>query len=261
MYSYYRVSYRDDPQWHGPMVELYIGRYRGDVPAPPRTLVQQNNIFVNNTTVNNTTVINNKTVNVTNVQMLTTVNQVAKTNTNIKIENISMADRQAQSQNAKQLNVVAQNRSVTETKMVAQHGGIPKATDGPRTATLAVPKAAAQAAAATPNHTATIAGKTDNLHLPPGAKTTGGGNSTTVHPVTGKIDPKHDPVTIPDKKTTGTGTGVGTGTGTTTHIDPKTGMPVQIDPKTGMPVVTPKGGTTTTTPPHKDPPKKKDMKN
>ncbi len=140
MYSYYRVSYRSDPAWSVNINAVYVGRYRGDVPLPPRTLVQQNNVFVNNTVVNNTTVINNKTVNVNNVQMLTTMTAAAKANPNLQLQPVTPQARQQFQQSAQQVNTFAQQRSHSETQMVAKNPAMPRASDPPRTSTLSVPK-------------------------------------------------------------------------------------------------------------------------
>ena len=129
MYSYYRVSYRDDPYWRGGITELYVGRYRGDIAPPPRTLVQQttiinNNTVINNTVVNNTVnktnVINNKNVNVSNVNMLTPISQIATTNPNIKMQTISAQARVEQQQGARNIAVVGQQRSQMETRCGGQ---------------------------------------------------------------------------------------------------------------------------------------------
>src|SRR5690606_33789611 len=70
LWSYYNVAHRDDPRWSRNVADLYVGRYQGDIPRPPRTLVQQNqmirqftNVNVANVTNNLTVVNNNLTVN------------------------------------------------------------------------------------------------------------------------------------------------------------------------------------------------------
>jgi hypothetical protein len=261
MYSYYRVTYRDEPSWQVNITAVYVGRYKGDVPPPPRTLVQQNNIFVNNTVVNNTTVINNKTVNVTNVQMLTTAPAAAKANPNLKLETLSTQARQEQRTSARQINEFAQQRGHTETQMVAKNGGVPKASEGPRTAKMDVPKTLTTRAAATP---ANLSGP----RVDPKVTGTGGTGNHNTGTGTGTGTGNHN-----------IGTGTGTGTGTANKIDPKTGLPVhdpmnstgighltdpkgstilpKYDPKSSLPTGTqPKGGT-----PVKPKPKDKPEKN
>jgi WXXGXW repeat (2 copies) len=76
LYGYYRHAYASNPTWSITIGNLYAGRYRGDIPRPPRTLVQQN-VVVNNIT-NNTTVINNVN-NVKNVTMVAPLSKVDKT--------------------------------------------------------------------------------------------------------------------------------------------------------------------------------------
>ena len=67
-YNYYRQSYVGNPGWERNLRSLYTARYDGDVPRPPRTLIQQNTV-INNITVNKTSNnVVNKTINITNIQ-------------------------------------------------------------------------------------------------------------------------------------------------------------------------------------------------
>jgi len=81
-YNYYRNHFGGSPAWDQNLRALYTARYRGEVPRPPRTLVQQTQVINNitqNKTVNN---IVNKTVNITNIQnvhALTSVKQIHNT--------------------------------------------------------------------------------------------------------------------------------------------------------------------------------------
>jgi hypothetical protein len=63
LFNYYRWQNRRDRAWLTDLRSVYEGRFRGDIPRPPRTLVEQNRI-VQNITVNNRTTINN--INITN---------------------------------------------------------------------------------------------------------------------------------------------------------------------------------------------------
>jgi len=81
-FAYYRHAAPEGEQWERSLHALYKGRRDGDVPRPPHTLVQQQQV-VNNFTVNNThNVTVNKTINITNVQnvsVLTSLKQVHNT--------------------------------------------------------------------------------------------------------------------------------------------------------------------------------------
>ena len=67
-YGYYRHTYAENPAWERNLRTLYADRYSGDVPRPPRTLVQQNTV-INNITIDKTSnTFVNKTINITNVQ-------------------------------------------------------------------------------------------------------------------------------------------------------------------------------------------------
>jgi hypothetical protein len=199
MYSYYSVTYRDDPGWRGgAMIELYVGRYKGDVPRPPATLVQQNNIFVNNTVTNNTTIINNKTVNVTNVQMLTTVNAAAKANPNMKMEPVTMAARQAHMQASREIQTSAVQRAQSETKMVAENrGAMPRVGSQPRAASVPVTKTFAKAAAATTANVAKTSGTSPATHTNPMNPTGTGHNPTNPIVNTKGTDPKNPTNPLP----------------------------------------------------------------
>lgn len=60
LFSYYRWSNRGDRAWLTDLRFVYDGRFRGNVPRPPRTFAQQATILNN---VNRTTVVNN--INIT----------------------------------------------------------------------------------------------------------------------------------------------------------------------------------------------------
>jgi hypothetical protein len=52
MWAYYQAAHRHDPAWAIGVTNVYAGRFRGELPPPPRTLVQQN-VVVNNIVVTN----------------------------------------------------------------------------------------------------------------------------------------------------------------------------------------------------------------
>ncbi|MFO0938595.1 MAG: hypothetical protein U0798_18990 [Gemmataceae bacterium] len=146
LWDYYRIQHANNPQWAVHINDVYVGRYNGSIPRPPRTLVQQttviNNITNNNITNNNTTIINNnnKTVNnVANVTMLTSFKDVSKTNTNITLKPVTQQQRVAEQTTAKDLQKVATQRTRMETTL-AQSGGIPKLPSPNAGSTAVTPK-------------------------------------------------------------------------------------------------------------------------
>ena len=138
LFSYYRVVHRGDPFWHGGIGDLYAGRYRGTIAPPPRTLVQQNvvvNNIVNNTTINNA-VVNR---NISNVTMLSSLQNVRRSD-NRALTAVSPAARQQFVAEARQFREVAQQRRQLESTIVAKDPHFPQRGEGPRTARLDVPK-------------------------------------------------------------------------------------------------------------------------
>jgi hypothetical protein len=113
MYSYYQVSYRNDPAWHRDMVGLYVGRFRGEIALPPRTLAQQNTVVVQ------------ANINVGNVQMLTTVNLMVKANPALRFQTLTVVERQEHMRSAREIIEVGNRRNQLEVKLVAQHAGVP----------------------------------------------------------------------------------------------------------------------------------------
>ena len=82
LWSYYSIQNRAIPAWQTNINNVYVGRFNGDVPRPPRTLIQQNNTTV----VNNVNNVNNVT-NVTNVTNTTNNTVINNKNNNNRIVN------------------------------------------------------------------------------------------------------------------------------------------------------------------------------
>jgi len=180
MWGYYQVHYRDDPAWRGGvMVNLYVGRYRGDVPRPPVTLVAQNNIFINNSVTVN--------INVNHTQMLTTVAAAAKANPNMRMEPVPMAARQEHMRAAREIHEAAAHRAREESRMVAEHhGAMPRPNEAPRTAKMTVAKSVSRAAAVTSaNH---AANNTSTNHTTTNNSTTPGHGATNTTNTTSKTN-------------------------------------------------------------------------
>jgi len=79
-FAFYRAAFNGQPMWTENLTALYQGRRTGDIPRPPRTLVQQNTV-INNITRSNTTNVNvTKNINITNIQNATVVQPLSKMN-------------------------------------------------------------------------------------------------------------------------------------------------------------------------------------
>jgi hypothetical protein len=77
-FSYYRHAFARYPTWERNLRTLYVSRYNGTVPRPPRTLVQQN-VVINNFNVKRTgNVAVHKNINITNVQSVTALAPVTR---------------------------------------------------------------------------------------------------------------------------------------------------------------------------------------
>jgi len=77
-FAFYRRRYRNDDHWETSLRDLYALRRSGDVPRPPRTLIQQTQI-VNNITINKTENITvNKNINITNIQNVTALTPIRR---------------------------------------------------------------------------------------------------------------------------------------------------------------------------------------
>jgi hypothetical protein len=137
-YSYYRCAYSDYPTWDRNLRLLYAARYEGDVPAPPRTLVQQNraldNLIANRTS--NVAVLDNlrftNAQNVTVVQPLVRLRNVrvtglaqlarvqpaaAPVSNTIRLENVGKSQLAQERRYAERLRILAAQRRLTETRL------------------------------------------------------------------------------------------------------------------------------------------------
>jgi hypothetical protein len=134
MYSYYRVSYRNDPAWNRDMVSLYVGRYRGEIAPPPRTLALQNAVVVK------------ANINIGNVQMLTTVNLMAKANPAMKFQTLTVVERQEHLRSAREIIATGNRRNQLEVQLIARNVGV--AHNAPRVVKVDMPRTMVGASAA-----------------------------------------------------------------------------------------------------------------
>jgi hypothetical protein len=118
IYSYYRWHNRNDLQWDRNLRGMYVGRYRGDIPRPPRTLVQQNTLIQNFTTNN---------VNVTNIRMVSQLNQIDRSKVNLV--QIDQRRREQERREGERLREVSRQRDQLERQFVTR-GGPPSRSEG-----------------------------------------------------------------------------------------------------------------------------------
>lgn len=161
-FAYYRHRYAD-PGWERNLRGYYAGRTSGEIPRPPRTLVQQNTV-VGNFVKNKAENINvNKNINITqmqNVNALTPVSKIHNTTvTNLAALNpIGTAGKKVEShvlkvetvpkeQQAEARKFIVESRAAlqqrhqSEAKILADGKAPIKAIDPPHTVKLAPPKA------------------------------------------------------------------------------------------------------------------------
>jgi hypothetical protein len=136
LFSYYRWHNRHDPRWFAELRSVYAGRYSGEFPRPPRTIVQQQQI-IQNITVNNRTTINN--INVTNfVTASVPLNRFqSKQVTLTRVPSAQLAEAKRYTQ---ELRTASKERTRVEQQLVSR-GAAPVTTRAaPQTVALTLPK-------------------------------------------------------------------------------------------------------------------------
>lgn len=138
LYRYYGHQHRGGP-WDRDLRDHYAARYDGRAPRPPRTLVQQNTLIQN--IEKNATKVN--ATNIEHVRALAPLNQVAKVDNRVRLENIDR-DRRTQAQQAgERLRETARDRQQLQANLLAK-GDVPsKPADPPRRVKLDLPKSVA----------------------------------------------------------------------------------------------------------------------
>ena len=169
LWNYYQVQHRSDPVFVANIHDTYAGRFRGDVPRPPRTLVQQTTVVNNITNVTNVTNVNNTTVNnttinktnapvhntVTNLTMVQPLKSVPQSNTNVVLKAVAKDEQVKEQQIARQTREVGVQRGRVETQLADRQLAPAQQTDKPRQVKLDVPQTVAARAQApeAPRHT------------------------------------------------------------------------------------------------------------
>jgi WXXGXW repeat (2 copies) len=135
LYEYERRAYRGREGWERDLRASYAGRFEGDIPRPPRDLVQQNR-YVKNVTVNSTTVDNSVHVNKTvhlfqNVTPLAPLNRIDSHL--VKLATVDAGERKVFAEHVGRVRDLARQRQEQETRLAsdpsapAHRGGAPRA--------------------------------------------------------------------------------------------------------------------------------------
>ena len=257
LWSYYAVEYRSTPAWQANITTVYAGRYKGDVPRPPTTLVQQNIVQQNVVNVtNNVTNVTNVT-NVKNVAPQTMLAPVATLSQHssqpVTLTRVSQEGRVAEQSHAKEARQVGVERRKAETAIVDKGLAVTK-DDKPRAVKLDVPKTVALRAQVpteaekAPPPAAIAAKKPDPLKPVPTTPVAKAPPPPVIDPKTGAVTPHKkadsphvEPTPVDPKKPTVT---------TAPKVDPPKVDPPKTDPTKVPPTAPPK-----TDPPKVDPPK------
>jgi hypothetical protein len=198
LFVYYRASYRSDPFWDRGIREVYVARYRGDIPRPPVTIGVNVNInFMSNPTIinkypnlvktqniTNVTNVNNTVINIKNVQNNTNVTNNVSMAKFTKLQPVTAAQKQTFIADSRKITDVGKARVASETKLAA--GGVPmKSTDAPRTAKLDIPKPLVSATTGTGTGNKNAPPPPAVIHKPTNPVITGGSNNNAGNAGTG----------------------------------------------------------------------------
>jgi hypothetical protein len=174
-FAFFRASFHGQPQWTENLTALYQGRRAGDIPRPPRTLVQQNTV-INNINNSRTTNVNvTKNINITNLQNVTVVQPLNKMNRTevtslaslapagakgtrpaapqrtVNLAQVNEAQVNQVKERIQQNRTLAKQRQQTEAKLLAEPRPGAGAAERTRPATrLELPKAPSRAGTAPP---------------------------------------------------------------------------------------------------------------
>jgi hypothetical protein len=160
-FAYFRHRYGDHG-WEGNLRDYYKGRTSGDIPRPPRTLVQQSTV-INNITNDKTVNVNvNKNINITHIQNVSVLAPVTKIHDTtvtslsslsrqeagvkkpeayvLKVEKMPKEQHAEAVKTITQLREAGQQRHQTEAKILSGGNAPAKATDPPHTVKITPPK-------------------------------------------------------------------------------------------------------------------------
>jgi len=137
IFAHYRARYhREQPTWEKEVRTVYEERRLGNLPRPPRTLVEQNQV-IKNITVNKTVKTVNKTIEVTNVNnVINNVTVVAPLNkvdrSLVKLRPVPPAKRAEELKVVKEFRAVSQERRKVESLVLAKGAASKTPTAAPR---------------------------------------------------------------------------------------------------------------------------------
>jgi hypothetical protein len=131
--GYYRWQHRDDRLWDRDLRSLYVSRYRGDVPRPPRTIVQQTTV-INNITIN-------KNVNITNVRNVTVMAPITRVDrTVVKLQPVTRVQMAQQQKAVQRVREAVKERQKISAQLVAKGPAPKRPTDRPVAARVQLPR-------------------------------------------------------------------------------------------------------------------------
>jgi len=166
-FNYYRLAFARQGGWERGMRNLYQARFQGDIPRPPRTWAQQQQLVQNITANNIANRALNRNINITNAQnvsALAPLGQVHNTrvtslaslanvrgaqanlshivNPVVKLQNVPRPQQVQQQRTAAQFHAAAQQHRQAEARLLSQ-GNVPvRVTDQPRQVKIPLPPTA-----------------------------------------------------------------------------------------------------------------------
>src|SRR5262249_47466144 len=112
LFSYCRWQYRGDRLWERNLRTVYVDRYKGTYPRPPRTFVQQTTV-INKITIN-------KTTNIRNVTMMAPLSRVDRTV--VKLQPVPRGTWTLERKAALEQRTMARQRQQTVAGLAAHRG-------------------------------------------------------------------------------------------------------------------------------------------
>jgi hypothetical protein len=152
-FNYYRHLFARDESWERGLRELYVGRFRGDVRRPPRTLAQQlqmvrsqtannsGNVSINNSALVAVTQVNN--IRVTRLANVSgnEVRNAAVSPQAVKLQEVPRERRVQEQKAATQFHAVARQRQEVQSKLLQEGKAPVRVTDQPRQSRIQLPPA------------------------------------------------------------------------------------------------------------------------
>jgi hypothetical protein len=184
LFTYYRWQNRGDRRWEVDLRGLYVARFNGTAPRPPRTFVQQTTLIQNLAVTKNVT-------HVTNVTVVAPLSQVNRSV--VKLQPVPKEKQLEAHQHAQLLREASRQRSQVEVQVLAKNPAPLKATDAPHVAKMDLPRPP------TVVHPPTTGRTPPPLPIKPEFKPLPVPNKPVVKPATGasKVEKHHAPPSKP----------------------------------------------------------------